>query len=185
MKAQILMVGTLIASTALAQPKPAAQDPKNPFSSVIKTSWDRTKKLLIAAADEMPVATYAYQPTPDVRTFGQLIGHVADSNRMFCALASKDTKKPGKNDSEDSAEKLTTKADLQKALADAIAYCDKVYAGINDKDLGSIQVQMFGQTMPMFAPLNVNLAHDMEHYGNIVTYLRMNKLVPPSSQHDK
>jgi hypothetical protein len=46
-------------------------------------------------------------------------------------------------------------------------------------------VEMFGRTMPAFAPLNVNLSHDMEHYGNIVTYLRLKKLVPPSSQQEK
>jgi len=179
------LIGVLAASAALAQPKMPAPDPNNPFSSVLKVSWERTKKLLTASAEEMPAADYPFKPTPDVRSFGQLIGHVADANRMFCSLASKEPKKAAKDGEKDSAEKLTNKADLQKSLAESIAYCDKVYAAITDKELGSTMVQMFGQTMPAFAPLQVHLAHGMEHYGNIVTYLRLKKLVPPSSQQEK
>jgi uncharacterized damage-inducible protein DinB len=165
---------------AMNMPKP---DPNNPMSGVLKFSWERTKKLMTASAEEMPAENYSWKPTDGVRTYGQLIGHLADANHMFCAMASKDA--TFKMDKDKSAEKLTAKADLQKALADSIAYCDKVYGGITDQAMGTTMINMFGMTLPEFGALNTNLGHDMEHYGNLVTYLRMKKLTPPSSQQEK
>jgi hypothetical protein len=74
----------------------------------------------------------------------------------------------------------TTKEALKKALADAFAYCDAVYAGSTDAALTQ-PIQLFGQQMIKFSALDINLSHDSEHYGNMVTYLRLKKLTPPSS----
>ena len=169
--AGLLLVGT----TALADP-PKPADAANPLSQTVTHSYERVKKFLIGAAAEMPADQYGFKPTPDVRSFGQLIGHVADTQMMFCSLAKHDTtaKKP------DFEKTATTKAALQKALADGFAYCDAVYASTTDATLTQ-PVEMFGQKLTRFAALDINVAHDNEHYGNIVTYLRLKKLVPPSS----
>jgi uncharacterized damage-inducible protein DinB len=182
----VRLAGTVAVIALLAAPSARAQQPKpgadantmaNPISASLKFNYERVKKFISAAADEMPPADYAYKPTPEVRSFGQLIGHLADAQYMFCSAAKKDTavKKA-------SIEKtVTDKTALKKSLADAFAYCDAVYAASTDAALKE-PVQLFGQNMPKFSALDINVAHDNEHYGNIVTYLRLKKLVPPSSK---
>jgi hypothetical protein len=77
---------------------------------------------------------------------------------------------------------MTTKAQLSKALADSMAYCDKVIAGMDDKK-GMETMKFFAGGMNTRAMvLAFNTAHDFEHYGNLVTYMRINKIVPPSSE---
>ncbi len=165
----------LAAPLAFAQPKPASG--ANPISSSLKGNFERVEKFLLGAAEEMPPADYAFKPTPEVRSFGQLIGHVADASYMFCGAAKKETKAP-----KASIEKtVTTKAELQKALAEAFAYCDAAYAASTDATLTS-PIELFGGKMIKFQALDINVAHDNEHYGNVVTYLRLKKLVPPSSK---
>ena len=75
----------------------------------------------------------------------------------------------------------TTKADLEKALAASFAYCDKVHAGMTDA-AGAAIVKFFLGEMAKLSVLEFNTHHDFEHYGNIVTYMRLKNLVPPSSE---
>ena len=175
-----LKVGT--AMTILLGAAPALADAKapadaNPISQSITRGYERVKKNLLAAADEMPAEQYAFAPTPDVRTYGQLIGHVADASFMFCSAAKAEAS-PRKASIEKT---ITAKADLKKALTEAFAYCDAVYAASTDAALLQ-PIELFKNKMNRFAALDINVAHDNEHYGNIVTYLRLKKLVPPSSQ---
>ena len=169
-----------IAAAAFAQETPAtapATPPANPISTSEKGVYGYISSMVVAAAEKMPEENYSFKPTPDVRSFGQLIAHVADTHMMFCGLAKHDTaaKKP------DFEKTATTKEAAQKALADSIAYCDAVYASTTDANMTE-PVQMFGQKLTRFAALDINVGHDNEHYGNIVTYLRLKKLVPPSSE---
>jgi uncharacterized damage-inducible protein DinB len=180
MRTATAVVVLLAAPLAFAQPKApdAAAVAANPISSSLKFNYERVKKFILAAADEMPPADYAYKPTPEVRSFGQLIGHIADASYMFCGAAKKEAKPPVKASIEKT---MSTKAELKKALGEAFAYCDAVYAASTDATLGTA-VELFGNKMPKFQAVDINVAHDNEHYGNIVTYLRLNHLVPPSSQ---
>jgi uncharacterized damage-inducible protein DinB len=169
---------TLLAAAPLAHAadsKPASS-PANPISSSLTQGYQRIGKVLLASAELMPEADYAFKPTPEVRSFGQLIGHVANAQYMFCSSA-KHEAAPKKPD----AEKLATKAELKKALADAISYCDTIYQATTDATLTQ-PAELFGNKMMKFNALMINVAHDNEHYGNIVTYLRIKKLVPPTSK---
>ena len=123
----------------------------------------------------MPEADYGFKPTAKVRSFGELVGHLANEHYVICS-AVKGEKDPNTQD----FEKVTGKAGLVKALNDSIAYCDAVYAGMTDAQATGM-VKMFGEDSSRAAGLNSNVTHDSEHYGNIVTYLRMKNLVPPSS----
>jgi len=182
MKARLLVVFLFsVGITACAQPAPPPAPPAPPPSTKVtdslKIQANIVKGYLTKAAEQMPEAKYAFKATPDVRTFGQLIGHIADANYLFCGYSSGE-KKPA-----DSAEKLAKKADLQKALADSFAYCDRAYAGVNDTTgAAEVKVEDIGQTLSKLGVLAFNTSHDFEHYGNIVTYMRLNKMVPPSSQ---
>jgi uncharacterized damage-inducible protein DinB len=152
----------------------------NPLSTGAKRTYDIVKGYLIRAAEKMPEEHYAFKPNKDVRSFGQLVGHVADANFGFCSAAAGE--KPPMGGFDGSLEKSkTTKADLQKALADAFAYCDKVYGGMTDSGATPLVKGFWGE-LPKLSVLDFNTAHDFEHYGNIVTYMRLKDIVPPSSE---
>jgi uncharacterized damage-inducible protein DinB len=111
-----------------------------------------------------------------VRSFGQIVGHVADAQYEFCSAVIGDGKQPPGIE-----KSKTTKADLVQALQDAFAYCDPAYDNMTDAH-ASDMIKFFGHDAPKLAILNYNSGHNMEHYGNMVTYLRIKGLVPPSSQ---
>src|SRR5512141_1366345 len=115
------------AAVLLLSSWPAAAQSANPLSTMLKGMFDGTKTNLSEAADKMPEAEYAYKPTPEVRSFGELVSHVANANFNYCALA-----KGEKNPNAVDFEKKTAKADLVKGLQDSFAYCDGVYAAATD-----------------------------------------------------
>jgi uncharacterized damage-inducible protein DinB len=165
-----------LATVAIGVAPLLAQTPSNPLTTATKSVFDRVKGYITKAAEQVSEENYAFKPTPDVRSFGQLVAHVADANYMICSAAAGEKAPAGE------VEKTkTTKVDLQKALADSFAYCDKVYAGITDVT-GMQPVGFFGGQQPKIAVLAFNTNHDFEHYGNIVTYMRLKGMVPPSSQ---
>lgn len=153
-----------------------AQSGSNPLSTSEKYVYAMVKDNVLKAAEEMPEENYAFKPTPEVRSFGQLIGHVADAQYEFCSPVLGDGTKPP-----DVEKNKSSKADLIQALKTAFAYCDTAYNGMTDAQAAQI-VKFFGRDSPKLTILSYNIAHTDEHYGNIVTYLRMKGLVPPSSQ---
>ena len=166
---------TLVAALALAVPA-AAQTPANPLTTATKSTYDLIKGNITKSAEKVPEDQYSFKPSPDVRSFGQIVGHVADANFMICSAAG------GSAGPKDSIEKTkTSKADLQKALADSFAACDAAYSAMTDAK-GSQMVKFFGREQPQLAVLAFNTAHDFEHYGNLVTYMRIKGIVPPSSE---
>ena len=116
-----ILVTALLAAPSLA----AAQT--NASQTSVKAIFDMLKGNLSKSAEKVPEDVYSFKPTPEVRSFGQLVGHVADSQFSMCAAAAGE--KPTQSGIEKSA---TTKAALTKALNDSIAYCDKVIAGMDD-----------------------------------------------------
>ena len=157
-------------SNQTAQPNP------NPFSTFHKLAYARVKANLLGSAEKVSEENYNFKPTDSVRTYGQIIGHLADAQYMFCSTALGETN-PGLN-----IEKTkTTKADLVAALKDSVAYCDKAYDSMTDAT-GAQLVKLFNFELPKLGALSINNMHDMEHYGNLVTYMRMKNIVPPSSE---
>lgn len=139
--------------------------------------WTTVIGYVTAAAEQMPDSSYAYHPVPAVRTFGQLIAHIAGSQHMFCAAALGD-----KLTAEDDIEKNTTgKTALVAALKASTEYCQKAYT-LSDADALKRTTKLFGGEQNGLWALLANTSHDDEHYGNIVTYMRTLGMVPPSSQ---
>ena len=141
-----------------------------------RTLWKGITANVTTSAEELSEAMYAYRPTPDVRTFGELFAHIAGSQKMYCAMALGE-QVPDEGDVEKAAK---TKAAILAALKESNTYCEKAYALPDDAVKASVDI--FGQQRPRFYALIANAAHNGEHYGNIVTYMRLNKLVPPSSR---
>jgi uncharacterized damage-inducible protein DinB len=162
----------------LAQDKtqaPAAP-PANPITLSEKGLYSFLSSAVIRAAQKMPEENYSFKPTPEVRSFGQLVGHEADANYMFCAMAAGEPN-PAKN-----IEKTkTSKDDLVSAVKDAVAYCNKTFDGMTDAK-GSEMTKFMNFDMAKLTLLSLNTAHTDEHYGNMVTYLRLKGIVPPTSE---
>ncbi len=155
-----------------------AQTSANPMTDSVKAQFGMVKDYITRTAAKVPEDLYSFKPTPEVRSIGQLIGHLADDNYSICATAA------GEKAPASGIEKSkTTKADLTKALADSVAYCDKVIAGMDDKK-GAEIVKFIGPT-PRVMVLAFNNSHCNEHYGNLVTYMRLKGIVPPSSEPQK
>jgi uncharacterized damage-inducible protein DinB len=131
---------------------------------------------VVGAAQKMPEENYSFKPVPEVRSFGQLVGHVADANYMFCSLATGEAN-PGK----DIEKTKTSKADLVAALKDAVAYCNKAFDGMTDAK-GAQMTKFMNFDVAKITLFSLNTAHTDEHYGNMVTYLRIKGIVPPTSE---
>ena len=165
---------TSVPALALAQ-EPAAA-PANPISASHAKMYGLLSGVLISAAEKMPEENYSFKPTPDVRNFGQLVGHLADSQFYFCSLASGETKPAS-----DAEKTKTSKAELIAALKEAVSYCNKTYAAMTDTK-GGEPVKLMGMDFARLTVLAANTAHDYEHYGNMATYMRIKGIVPPTSE---
>jgi len=134
---------------------------------------------LAEAADGMPAEEYSFQPTPQVRTFAQLVGHVINANRLFCSQAAGEKPSAGRN-----YEEVGDKAALVSALNEALAACDRAYAATTDMNFGqpvTVGATATPTNTTRGAVLIFNTAHNNEHYGNMVVYMRLKGRVPPST----
>jgi uncharacterized damage-inducible protein DinB len=149
----------------------------NAATSSAKAVWMVPHNYVAKALEQTPDSLLSFKPTPAVRSLGQLFAHVADGEHLFCALALGEPM-PQPFDVIEKANK--SKTELVQALKDAAAHCDKAYA---QSDMAAqTPASFFGQSVNRMFLLNMNGAHDFEHYGNIVTYLRLKGITPPSSQ---
>ena len=126
----LLAVATLAVAKekpAPPQDKPAAAPNTNPFSAFNKQAYGFVKNVLLRSAEKMPEENYSFKPTESVRSFGQVLGHVADAQYLFCSKALGETNPALKIE-----QTKTSKADLIAALKDAFAYCDKAYDSMTD-----------------------------------------------------
>ena len=139
----------------------SAQDGAKASPAVVaRKGFQEVSEWITKSAEMVPAEKYDYKPVDTVRSFGQIIAHLADSLNYYCAVGA------GKKAGGDSAEKGTIdKATLVPKLKQAVDNCNTVYAS------DSSQLE----------PLFENIAHSNLHYGNLITYLRMMGMKPPSS----
>ena len=166
----------VITMTLLAAPLWCQDAAKNPQLAGAKAFFEIAKTDVLKSVEKMPEAKFSFRPSDDVRTYGQLLAHVADGQFVICGMV-----KDGKPVMKGFEKSATSKAAILQALNEGFAYCDSAYAGLTDAS--SIDMaSFFGNQRTKLSILSFNTAHTMEHYGNMVTYMRMNKIVPPSSE---
>jgi uncharacterized damage-inducible protein DinB len=169
------MLGTLVTLATAGLGAQTQGPPTETLSAGLKSLYRSIRLNLVEAADLMPESSYGFKPTPDIRTFGELIGHLANTQYNFCATA-RGVASPNKQNNE----ALKTKAELVAALRHSLEFCDAAYDTITDAEM--LAPATFGTAkITKGYSLTFNVAHDNEHYGNIVTYLRLKGLVPPST----
>jgi uncharacterized damage-inducible protein DinB len=174
----VALFGQEKAAAQSAPAAPAAQStpPANPITLSERGFYSFVSAAVVGAAQKMPEENYSFKPTPEVRTFGQLVGHVADASYGFCSQAIGEA-----NPVKDIEKTKTSKADLVAALKDGVAYCNKAFDGMTDAK-GSEMVKMFNFNLAKLTVFSINTAHTDEHYGNMVTYMRLKGIVPPTSE---
>lgn len=174
----------VLAAVAFAQnPAPQSQTPApapqaanpNPLSAEAKQMYNGVKNNLTKMAEKMPEEHYAFKATPDVRTFGQLVGHVADSQARTCGILIGDTKQLG-------ASAKTSKADLVAALKESFAMCDKAFDSLATDAKAVELVQMGQRQSTRVGALVRTVSHSNEEYGYMAVYMRLKGVVPPSSE---
>jgi len=161
----------LVSCAAMAQTpdlKSASGYPKMVQKQV--TAW------IEQAAAKMPDEEYAFKPDPAVRSFAQILGHIADANYLFCSPVLGE-----KNPSLGVEKTKTTKAELTSAVREAFAYCGRAYDTLTDANSNDL-VKAFGGERNKLGVLWFNASHNLEHYGNLVVYMRLKGIVPPSSE---
>jgi hypothetical protein len=167
----------LLAFNAYAQP-PGGR--KAGLAAVLKISYEGIKSNLIAEAEKMPEADYGLKPgpMPEVRSFGQVVAHVAAGQFGTCA-AVKGVPNPGAG--KNLEQEFKTKAEVVKVLADSFAFCDEVFSSTTDEN--ALEFVRMGQNeLPRASVLYGLLAHNAEMYGIGTVYLRLKGIVPPSTE---
>ena len=146
----------------------------NPSSNDARQTYTLIKSSLMKAAEKMPEENYSFRSVPEVRTFGEMIAHVADGQLRMCAVVK------GEQVTANATSKKS-KAELVAALRTSFDYCDPVYASMTDA-AGAAQVRWARWDMSKLGLMNWNISHDNEMYGIIGAFLRMKGIVPPSSE---
>lgn len=127
----------------------------------VRKGFNEVNDWVLKAAESVPADKYNYKPVDTVRTFGQLVAHIADSYNYFCARAA-----GNKVEWSEAVEKGNLDKDaLLSKFKESAGRCTAAY-GANNSQLG---------------PLMGNVSHTSLHYGNIITYMRLMGLKPPSS----
>lgn len=159
-----------------SQQQSGAESASVEFSSYLagESAYGQVREYIETAAEEVDEADYGYRPTEEVRSFGELIGHLASARYAYCGAARDED--PPEGPAEDAS-----KEELVDAIRSAGEYCAETYGQATDASLSST-VQIFGNEARQLDALMGNLIHENQHYGNIVTYMREMGMVPPSSQ---
>ena len=172
-----IVAGLMMFAVCSAAQAPSAGQ-KVGLATSLQNAYGTLKGNLTQAAEKMPEANYGFKPAPDpdLRTYGQWIGHQADNQFTNCATI-KGMPSPSPAQSN---EKKATKAELVKALADAFAFCDGAMSALTDQNALQMIKQGEGETA-RGAVVSALLSHGLESYGIAVVYLRAKGIAPPTA----
>ncbi|MBZ5496361.1 MAG: DinB family protein [Acidobacteriia bacterium] len=178
MKRPLLMVlAAVFICTCIFQAQtqtPMQTPPADPMSTEAKNAYNSVKNYLLKAAEKMPEENYAFKPTPEMRSFGELLAHISDAQTGTCSMVNGAPKKG------DAASKKT-KAELVAAIQASCAECDTAFSSLTDATAAQMIKTGRGQRSKLGALVGVT-THDNESYGYMSVYFRLKGLVPPSSE---
>jgi hypothetical protein len=186
MKAAVCLMFAFVLSASVSHAQapaapPAGQPPagqKIPFSEGLRRSYNTVKMNLTETAQKFTEADYSYRPSPDIRTFGAQLAHVANSQFNACSAARGEA---NPNQGQNLEQTKTTRADIIKALQDSFAFCDPAFANLTDQSALEFVKQGMNEVVRA-QPLIGVLTHGNEEYGILTVYMRMKGMVPPSTE---
>lgn len=168
MRLGLLLVCLVTWGGALAQ----AQD--SALLGPLKQQWENIRRNVVGTAEVVPEDLYGFRPTPEVRTLSEQLIHIIEENYFFMGMVSGEREQPPGN--------LQTKAQIIQALNDSYDYGAQVLDGLNDSTAMETVPLMGNRQGPRWSAALMNIADNQNHYGNLVVYMRMNGIVPPSSR---
>jgi hypothetical protein len=178
MIALVCSVVGLTATEAAAQGGPGGGQPVG-IAAGLQRAYNRVKGFVVQSADKLGEADYAFKPTNEIRSFGQLWGHVANFHYQVCAQV-KGVPNPNMGNNLETT--ATTKAAITKALADSFAFCDDAFAALTDQTASEMVTGGRGGPTAKAVLLNQIIEHDNEMYGVGTVYQRLKGVVPPSTE---
>jgi DinB superfamily len=146
----------------------------NPLSTELKQMYTGVKNNLVRMADKMPEEHYSFKPVPEIRTFGELVAHVADSQAGACSSVNGEAKAIN-------AAQKKSKDELVAALKESFALCDTAFDALSDSTASQMVKTRRGERSKLGA-LAGTVSHSNEEYGYMAVYLRLKNIVPPSSE---
>ena len=173
----------MLSATALAMvlvPVMGHAQSSNPVTNALKHSLQRSTQIMVKAAEEMPASKYGFRPTPGSWTFGHLIMHIGNSNRLGCHWLTGYPAAPKSN-----LTPTSSKAKLVASMKSSFAYCKKAIATFNDSKLGDMVPFYGGHKIPAAAVLLGVSSDWSNHYAQQAEYLRLNGMLPPTAHHGK
>lgn len=149
---------------------------ENPIAADTKFLYELTRTNILKSAQKIPEDLYSFRPVPEVRSIAELFGHIAEAQYLFCSPL-----KAEPNPNVKIEKVKTSKADLTAALEEAFGYCAGVYDKTTDAAMAD-KLKFFNRDRTKNGVMQFNSIHNFEHYGNLVTYMRLKGIVPPSSE---
>jgi hypothetical protein len=189
MKTTSSFVGILLVIwtvTAFAQQMPKPEPPRT-VTQVLDRAITNVEKEFVPAAEAMPEDKYDFAPTDGefkgVRTFAQQVKHVAATN-FEIAAAILEVRPPVEiGDDEAGPRSVRTKTEIVQFLKDSFAYVHRAVATINEKNQAESIKSPWGQnTVTRLGLTTLIVGHCFDHYGQMVVYLRHNRIIPPASR---
>ena len=174
----------MTASQQIPAPAAGAAQPRPLPTLVVEVQniFNPIKGNITKAVDQFPEDKLTWAPTDKVRSWARLIGHITDDNNGACFALAGETTRPDRLETEDtpnSAANKLSKAALLKAIGESFARCDKAFAAVTPENMLERSTPTGARSK--IGALIYNTQHINEHYGNIVTYMRLQGLVPPST----
>ena len=190
---KIAAIPALLCSTALAlaahtQSAPPAQQQPPTVSSVLNTYYGLVEQQVVSAAEAMPEDKYSFAPTngefKGVRTFAEQVKHIGFANHLFFGpLMGENIDAKSIEENANGPANLKTKVEIIQYLKDSFTLGHRALAGVTPEN----EVELLPK--PVFPFLSTRLAiatigcfHPMDHYGQMVEYMRMNGIIPPASR---
>ena len=165
----MLMTAAVFAASTICAQQPVTE------ATALKGAYNNIKGNITKMAEKMPEDQYGFKASPDIRTFGQLMGHIADAQGRTCAAVAGATMP-------ESASSKTAKADLVAAVKHSFEICDGVFNSLSDEDATKTVSLGRGGPRSKLAVLWGLVAHSNEEYGYSAVYMRIKGIVPPSSE---
>lgn len=165
----------LIPLAALAALSLTAQQAPPTLPQMAKRAFDTTNGLIARAAEKMPEEHYGFKPSPDVRSFASVVAHALETNYGACARMKGEKENPKKGLDANPPGKAAM-VEAAKALT---AYCAPIFEGL---EVTTMIEPAPGRSTPKLGTIYGIVGHNWEHYGNLVTYMRIKGVVPPSSE---
>jgi len=177
----VMIAITVFPAAAFAQSdaKKPDNDKRAQIVKEVEFNWKRAKKWSLDYVDAMPENAIGFKPTPEVRSFGEQMLHLAFWNFGLIEAAGGKANPYGKKQEEiEKREDMKTKAAVRKVVEESYDNVLAVIAGLDQEKLLE-QVSFFNSKLTRLMALSIALDHQTHHRGQTTLYLRLKGVTPP------